>query len=164
MTDEVLRRRGTFQEGLSIPMADHQAWVFPIAGGELRLTAAKHDEYLGILKAYAEGEDATERQLAELALAIFLIELNYELDSRELALLFSFPPGSPALLEAHASFRNLALGHLEAVQGGASLDADSQELPIAPGPKLWGRSVAWLKAPVAGRRVSFNIPEGESPL
>ena len=41
-----------------------------------------------------EAEDQSERRLAELALAIFLIGLNYDLSSTDLANLFTFQPRS----------------------------------------------------------------------
>ena len=101
MIDELLCRRPNFRAGREIKLADGRRWTFPApqdrAGspdGDL------DDEYVGLLRVIWEAEDIHERRLAELALAIYLIELNYQLSPAQLEFLFTYRSGSPELADS----------------------------------------------------------------
>jgi len=91
VVDELSTRRSRFQPGTPICLANDQEWTLPAptADSEFAVESAEA-EYLGLIHAVQEAEDQSERRLAELALAIFLIGLNYQLSSTDLANLFTF--------------------------------------------------------------------------
>ena len=93
MVDELSSRRSRFQPGTPICLANGQEWTFPAptADSEFAVEAAE-TEYLGLIHAIMEAEDQSDRRRAELALVIFLIGLNYQLSSTDLANLFTFQP------------------------------------------------------------------------
>jgi hypothetical protein len=164
MGREVSRRRPRFLEGREITLADQRAWLFPLPDGIPRLVdEVTRKEYLGLLRAYAEGEDASERRLAELAFGIFLLDLNYEVGPTDLQALLTFPPGSRAQAELENAFRSLALDHLGAV-AGAVPEPSPEPLPERAVATAWGRLLLWLKAQLSARRLSWQPPEGEAPL
>jgi len=146
VVDELSSRRSRFQPGNSICLANDQEWTFPAptAGSEFAVESAEA-EYLGLLQAVQEAEDQSERRLAELALAIFLIGLNYELSSTDLAHLFTFQPQSQELADSQHAFEALAGEHILA-------QARCGEPPLAvPCPsaasRLPGRrALAWLRS------------------
>ena len=92
MVDELSSRRSRFQPGTTICLANDQEWTFPAptADSEFAVESAEA-EYLGLIHAVQEAEDQSERRLAELALAIFLIGLNYDLSPTDLAKLVHVP-------------------------------------------------------------------------
>jgi hypothetical protein len=92
-----------------------------------------------------EAEDQSERRLAELALAIFLIGLNYELSSTDLANLFTFQPRSQELADSQHAFELLARDHVLALARRAE-----PPLPV-PSPSAESRPpgrrvLAWLRS------------------
>jgi hypothetical protein len=164
MSREVSDRRPRFQEGREISLADQRAWIFPLPAAIPRLVGeATRKEYLGLLRAYAEGEDASERRLAELAFGIFLLDLNYEVGPADLQALLTFPPGSRAQAELEDAFRSLVLDHLDALAGAVS-EPSPEPLPDRVVAPAWARLLSWLKTQVSSRRFSWPPPEGEAPL
>ncbi len=106
VVDESICRRLRFRTGTPITLADHQVWTFPAPTADLEsASVAAEGEYLGLIHAILDSEDQSERRLAELALAIFLVSLNYQLSSGQLAELFSFGLRSPELVESQRAFR-----------------------------------------------------------
>src|SRR5208337_4281215 len=91
VVDELNSRRSRFRPGNPICLANDQEWTFPApsADSEFAVESAEA-EYLGLIQAVQEAEDQSEQRLVELALAIFLIGLNYQLSSTDLANLFTF--------------------------------------------------------------------------
>ena len=79
MVDELSSRRSSIQAGNLISLANDQEWTFPAptADSEFAVEAAG-TEYLGLIRAIMEAEDQSDRRLAELAMAIFLVGLNYQ--------------------------------------------------------------------------------------
>jgi hypothetical protein len=113
VVDELSTRRSQFQPGTPICLANHQEWIFPAptADSEFAVESAGA-EYLGLLQAVQEAEDQSERRLAELALAIFLIGLNYQLSATDLKHLFTFQPRSQELADSQHAFESLARDHI----------------------------------------------------
>ena len=145
VVDELSSRRSRFQPGSPICLANDQEWTFPAptAGAEFAVESAA-TEYLGLIQAVLEAEDQCERRLAELALAIFLIGLNYELSSTDLAYLFTFQPRSRALADSQHAFESLARDHI------LSLARRGEPLLLVPAPSEdrrppGRRALAWLR-------------------
>ena len=92
-----------------------------------------------------EAEDQSERRLAELALAIFLIGLNYELSSTDLVNLFTFQPRSQELTNSQHAFESLARDHILSLarRGKLPLPAPSPSAERQPPGR---RILAWLRS------------------
>src|SRR5271166_6940338 len=146
VVDELSSRRSRFQLGIPICLANDQEWIFPApaADSEFAVESAEA-EYLGLIHVVQEAEDQSERRLAELALAIFLIGLNYELSSTDLANLFTFQPRSRELTNSQHAFESLARDHILwlARRGKLSLRAPS---PSADRQPPGSRILAWLRS------------------
>jgi hypothetical protein len=162
VVDELGSRRSRFQPGTPICLANGQEWTFPAptADSEFAVEAAE-TEYLGLIHAIMEAEDQSDRRRAELALAIFLIGLNYQLSSTELANLFTFQPRSRELADSQHAFESLARDHiLSLVKRG--------KLPLqAPSPGTQRRSsgrrvLAWLRTRGLMRELLPSSRNGEA--
>ena len=116
MVDELSSRRSSIQAGNLISLANDQEWTFPAptTDSEFAFESAGA-EYPGLIRAMMEAEDQSERRLAELALAIFLIGLNYQLSSTELANLFTFQPRSQELADSQHAFESLTRDHIHSL-------------------------------------------------
>ncbi len=122
MVDELSSRRRRFQPGAPIRLANDQEWIFPAPTAESEFNVeSAGDDYLGLLRTMLEAEDQNERRMSELALAIFLIGLNYELSSSDLGSLFTFRPKSRELADSQRAFELLAHSHLLALAGREKL-------------------------------------------
>jgi len=145
VVDELSSRRSRFRPGNPICLANDQEWTFPApaADSEFAVESAEA-EYLGLIHAVQEAEDQSEQRLAELALAIFLIGLNYQLSSTALANLFTFQPRSQKLTNSQHAFESLARDHILwlARRGKLPLPAPS---PSAEGRPPGRRALAWLR-------------------
>jgi hypothetical protein len=160
--DEFLCRRPGFRAGREITLADGQAWTFPAPQSEAVSTECEVDtEYVGLVRIVWEAENPHERYLAELVLAIYLIELNYHLTPAELESLFTYPPGSPELAESQRAFDALARDHLLALQPGATLPLLPSR-PAAPPPSLCARLLLWLRRLRPRRRWFLPSRKGEA--
>ncbi|HKM53119.1 MAG TPA: hypothetical protein VJY33_06875 [Isosphaeraceae bacterium] len=138
-------RRSPFQPGTPICLANDQEWAFPAptADSEFAVESAEA-EYLGLIHALLEAEDQSERRLAELALAIFLIGLNYQLSSTDLANLFTFQPRSQKLADSQHAFESLARDHILSLarRGEPHLPVPSPSAKRRPPGR---RALAWLR-------------------
>jgi len=146
VVDERSSRRSRFRPGNPICLANGQEWILPAptADSEFAVESAAA-EYLGLIHAVQEAEDQSERRLAELALAIFLIGLNYQLNSTDLANLFTFQPRSRELADSQHAFESLARDHVLALARRGKLTL----LVSSPSAARWppGRRVlAWLRS------------------
>jgi hypothetical protein len=146
VVDELSIRRSRFQPGNPICLANDQEWMFPApaAHSEFAVESAEA-EYLGLIHAVQEAEDQSERRLAELALAIFLIGLNYQLSSTDLANLFTFQPRSQKLTNSQHAFESLARDHILSLarRGKLPLPAPSPSAERRPPGR---RVLAWLRS------------------
>ena len=158
----LLCRRPSFRAGFEIKLADGHEWTFPAPQDRsISSDSGAGDEYLGLLRAVWEAEDIHERRLGELALAIYLIELNYQLSPAQLEFLFTFPPKSPELADSQRAFDLLAREHLQSV---------SREAILPPPPSLtrppWRigctRLPAWLRGLWPLRRWLLQSGNGEA--
>jgi hypothetical protein len=161
---EDLTRRCNFQPGRAIRLADGQEWVFPCpASGSDRAFGHADEEYHGLLRAIREAADERERLLCELAIAIFLLRLNYTLTAEDLEFLFTFPSGSSELRESQRQFRSLAAQHRRYFGGAAFPASEEDERAEPPRPSavsllprlrtLW-RSRRWPMASGQGEVLS----------
>jgi hypothetical protein len=91
-------RRPDFLGGRFVRLADGRGWAFP---GPSEIAAAGQTlgaEVMALLVGIAEAEDEADRLRGELALAIRLLAINYDLSSADYSRLLSSPPaarGSP---------------------------------------------------------------------
>ena len=162
MIDELICRRPNFRAGREITLADHQQWTFP-APRERAGSASRDsdDEYVGLLRVVWEAEDLHERRLAELALAIYLIDLNYRLSSAQLEFLFTFRSGSPELAASQQAFSALAQEHLQSMYPEAILPQPSSVTrPSQHG--VWLRLRGWFRRLRALRRGILPSRNGEA--
>jgi hypothetical protein len=128
MIDEKGVRQPTFVEGTRIRLANGQTWSFPD-----QLPCEEEDEHQGLLRAIGEAEDEPERLRGELALAIYLLSLNYHLTSSDYTLLLSFDSRDPALAEMQTALGELATRQRRALRPGAAVLAGGHFSP----PLLW---------------------------
>ncbi|HEX8203625.1 MAG TPA: hypothetical protein VF590_24325 [Isosphaeraceae bacterium] len=121
MHDEVALRRPDFLSGSPIALADGQQWTFPAPPPRLvpGTAAGFGADYTATVAAIREAEDEVERLRAELALAICLLERNYDLGPAALFDLLGYPPGTPALTAAQKELHRLALEHVRQAGGPA---------------------------------------------
>jgi len=162
VVDELSSRRSRFQPGTPICLANDQEWTFPAptTDSEFAVEGAGV-EYLGLIHAVQEAEDESERRLAELALAIFLIGLNYQLNSTDLATLFTFQPRSPELVNSQDAFESLARDHILSLarRGEPHLPVPS---PSAARRPPGHRALAWLRSRWLMRKWLPNSRNGEA--
>ena len=117
------RRRGVFREGWRVTLADGRDWVFPEAVREVVATNPEHE---GLVRAIVEADDERDRFLAELALTIFLLRSNYDLEPEEIQGLLTFHPGSPEEAAWRRSAADVVADH---VRAAAYLDPDLVSAP-----------------------------------
>jgi hypothetical protein len=161
LIDELIWRRADFRAGREITLANHQPWTFPSPHKRPGLASRDPaDEYFGLLRAVREAEDLHERRLAELVLAIYLIELNYQLSPSQLEFLFTFRAGSPELADAQDAFSALAGEHLQLLYPEAILPLPSSV--DRPSPGFRARFRGWLRGLRAFRRWISPSRNGEA--
>jgi hypothetical protein len=146
VVDELSTRRSRFQPGTSIRLANDQEWTFPAPTAVSKFAVEPEGaEYLGLIQAVQEAEDQSERRLAELALAIFLIALNYQLSSTDLVKLFTFQPRSQELADSQRAFELLAREHIL-----STVRHNKLSMPVvaraAPKRPLADRFLSWLRS------------------
>jgi hypothetical protein len=146
VVDELSSRRSRFQPGTPICLANNQEWTFPARSDDAEFAVEfAAAEYLELIHIVQEAEDQSERRLAELALAIFLISLNYELSSTDLANLFTFQPRSQELVASQHAFESLARDHILSL----ARPGEPHQLVPSPGPERrrpGHRALAWLRS------------------
>ncbi len=164
MVNELSSRRSRFQPGTPICLANDQEWTFPAPTADSEFTIEfAGAEYLGLIHAVQEAEDQSERRLAELALAIFLIGLNYQFSSTDLANLFTFQPRSQKLADSQHAFESLARDHVLALarRGEPHLPVPS---PSAESRPPGCRALAWLRSRGLMRKGLPNSRNSEALL
>jgi hypothetical protein len=155
LVDERLSRRSGFREGTKIRLADGQAWTIPAPPNASESQMTPFDpQYTDVMRAIEQAEDPSERQLAELSLAIFLLGHNYCLSAADYQQLLGFRPGSAELAEWQAAFRNLAEEHLQCLPDSSGRGEDHR--PIRPRRGWLFRLVAWVRGHLPSRWWSIH--------
>lgn len=123
MTTEELLRRPDYRRGVMIRLADGQLWSFPTPMPKMMAAPDGHLEHeksnpvesdlLDLLLAIREAEDRAEALRAELALAIHLLQCNYDLGADDYRRLLDFEPGNPELTRVQQAFHEVARLHFE---------------------------------------------------
>jgi hypothetical protein len=109
--------------------------------------AAFGDDYSGLLQALYEVESESERRLAELALAIFLLGQNYQLSPVDYQRLLGFAPHSPELTESQRAFSRVAQEHLRSVGMSCEDSGDSFDAQLLLSLRPWPNRLAdWLRS------------------
>ena len=129
--DEGNVRRPDFRGGRPIRLADGQEWRLPGPRELAHATGRDRDDVVATLSMIAEAEDETERLRAELALAIQLLSLNYDLIPGDYSPLLGGLAGSANLAAIQADIHDLANGL------GAALVTRSPGTLVRRGPRSW---------------------------
>jgi len=129
MLDEQGARAPEFRVGRHIRLADGQRWMFPSppaprgapreTGASTSDTALTDAEYVSLIDAVESSEDEPDLKRAELALAIFLLSRNYDLNASEFERLFDFGQMTEGSSEAQEHFRELAMDHVRSARGAS---------------------------------------------
>jgi hypothetical protein len=144
LAHERLNRCPSFRDGVDIRLADGQFWTLPAPP---KTSESRYEsfgtEYTDIIHALMEVNDRSEQRLAELALAIFLLGLNYSLSPSDYECLLGFSPESPELTTVQLTFHRIAQDHLHSFLDASGVSWDSTQ--VAPAPGRLSRVVAWLR-------------------
>jgi hypothetical protein len=144
LAHERLNRRPSFRDGVNIRLADGQFWTLP---APQKPSESRYEsfgtEYTDIIHALMEVNDRSEQRLGELALAIFLLGLNYSLSPSDYECLLGFSPESPELTAVQLTFHRIAQDHLHSFLDASGVSWDSTQ--VAPAPGRLSRLVAWLR-------------------
>jgi hypothetical protein len=134
VVDELMSRRSDFHAGRRICLADRRTWTFPAPVERWRASESTADcDYLGLIRAVLEAESHAEAQLAELALAMFLLGQNYRLTPLDYQELFTFKSDSAELANSQAAFHDLALDHIKYQSTAGSLATANRPRGNRPG-------------------------------
>lgn len=150
---ELGRRRPTFWGGRGIRLANGEVWNLPGPEAAFRSNEGR-TSYPALARAICEADGESDRGLAELALAIFLLNLNYDLSSADLQELLAFEPGSDALRGWREALREMAASHVKFLREVSSADPTStaSDARKIKHPRVGSRLLSWLRAPTLSRR------------
>jgi hypothetical protein len=144
MVDELLSRRSPFRPGRKIRLADGQCWTLPSPIQEWSDKApSDRDQYSGLIRSIAEAEDCSERRLAELAFAIFLLGQNYRLSSVDYQQLLDFGSESSESIAWQIAIHQLTQEHLHFFSGATVFPQQPGLVSIPQG--LVSRLRTWLR-------------------
>jgi hypothetical protein len=132
--NEVALRRPGFFPGTTVRLTDGQNWTLPGPA----CPRCCGDEYEALLEAIREAGDDAERLLAELALAIYLMECNYHLTPASYEALLDGPSKGPLLRQMQHGFHGVAATHVEQRRSQKTWQADGGHLSKSR------RSLSWL--------------------
>lgn len=107
MPQEYSARKPGLVEGVTVRLSDGGLWLLP-----LRDPGRIQPGYDELLAAVCEAEDRPEGLRAELALAVYLLDRNYDLSADQLLSLLSFPPGDPDLIALQEALHGVVLESL----------------------------------------------------
>jgi hypothetical protein len=144
LVNERLSRRASFRDGMKIRLADDQIWIFPAPpkSSDLESTSLG-TEYTNLLHAIVEAEDSSDRYLAELALAIFLLGYNYSLSASDFEYLLDFKTELSETTTSQLAFHQIAQEHLRSSLETSRVSWDSRQVASSPG--RISRVVSWLR-------------------
>jgi hypothetical protein len=144
MVDELLSRRSSFRAGKKIRLADGQGWTFPSPIREWSDKAHSDQEaYNGLILSISEAEDDSERRLAELSFAIFLLNQNYRLSPADYQQLLDFGCEARESIAWQIAIRQLTQEHLHFCSAAPVLPQQSELTSIPQG--LFSRVLTWLR-------------------
>ena len=144
MVDELLSRRSSFRSGKTIRLADGQGWTFPSPIREWSDKAhSEREAYNGLIRSINEAEDNSERRLAELSFAIFLLGQNYRLSPVDYQQLLDFSSESVESIDWRTSLRQLTQEHLHFFSSVPDFDQQTDLASIPQG--MVSRLRAWLR-------------------
>jgi hypothetical protein len=150
MVDEVLSRRSSFLPGREIRLADRHPWAFPAPTREWTLkTWPAAEEYSRLMHALIEVEDDSERGLAELAFAIFLLGQNYRLTPADYQQLLDFGPESAESIHCRTAFHEVTQEHLVFFANAGGFPLDAQVVSATHG--KFSRLLAWFRTGISLR-------------
>ncbi len=154
---KLLKRRRRFRDGSQIGLADGQLWTFPAPPNGSEIEGGPFaTEYEPLVQAVSEAQSGPERGLAELALAIFLLDHNYCLSTIDYQRLLGFEPGFPDSAEWQRAIHRVAQEHIHSLEApSVVLVATSQSALPAP-PAGLGRLVVWARNHLPSRWWSFD--------
>jgi hypothetical protein len=144
MVDELLSRRSSFRSGKKIRLADGQGWTFPSPIREWSDKAhSDRETYNGLIRAINEAEDNSERCLAELSFAIFLLGQNYRLSPVDYQQLLDFRSESVESIAWRTALRQLTQEHLHLFSVAPGVPQQTDLVSIPQG--MVSRLLAWLR-------------------
>lgn len=144
MVDELSSRRSSFRSGKKIRLADGQGWTFPSPIREWSDKAhSDQDAYNGLIRSINEAEDSSERQLAELSFAIFLLGQNYRLSPADYQQLLDFGFESRESIAWQIAIRQLTEEHLHFFSAARTFPPQSELVSIPQ--RLFSRLLLWLR-------------------
>ena len=116
MQEERSLRRDDFGWGVPVRLADHQTWNFPTPGElvERNLPQGLAHEYFALTRGVVEADSLVDLTRAELALAIFLLNRNYEMTPAACFQVLGFAPDDPESRSAQQAVHVLAMDHVKA--------------------------------------------------
>ena len=115
MRDPRVLRSPTYRDGSGVRLADGQDWIMPAppaSDGPEQVATVLGEDYEALVMAVAEAIDESERRLAELCLAIYLLGRNYDLGPSDYQALLEHPAGDPALAKLQSALREIADAHI----------------------------------------------------
>jgi hypothetical protein len=144
MVDELLSRRSSFRPGQRIRLADGQGWTFPLPIQEWSDKAhSDREEYYGLIRSIIEAEDDSERRLAELAFAIFLLSQNYRLSPLDYQQLLDFGSETSESIAWRTSLRQLSEAHTHCFSATLSVTPETDLCSTRQ--QRISRLVEWLR-------------------
>jgi hypothetical protein len=127
MLDERALRRPGFSPGCWVRFADGQVWALPGPAD-----VPEDPTYPALVRAVGDAESPAEQLRGELALAIYLLGLNYDLDAEAYEALLDQPAASPALAAMQRALSETAGAHADALRRRSAA-----EPVIAPTRRTW---------------------------
>jgi hypothetical protein len=144
MVDELLSRRSSFRPGKKIRLADGQGWTLPSPGREWSDKAHSDQEaYNGLIRSINEAEDDSERRLAELSFAIFLLGQNYRLSPSDYQQLLDFGSEASESIAWQVALHQFTQEHLHFFSSAPDCPQQTELASIPPG--LVSRLLTWLR-------------------
>jgi hypothetical protein len=155
MVDELLSRRSSFRPGKKIRLANGQGWTLPSPIREWTGKAPSDREaYTGLIRSINEAEDNSERRLAELSFAIFLLDQNYRLSPVDYLQLLNFGSESRESVAWRIAIQQLTEEHVHFFSIAPDFPKQTELVSIRQGPVA--RLLVWLRTVIPLRWRIFN--------
>jgi hypothetical protein len=115
MLNEFAKRRPDFRGGLPILLADDRPWAMP-GPRETSPGEVGDDRRARLVRMVAESENRADRLLGEMALAIHLLAVNYDLRPDDYRQLLEVDRADPRFERMIDDFHAIYLRHAEALE------------------------------------------------